>query len=317
MEVRNKTVLVTGGAGFIGSHLVERLLLEGCKVIVPYIEIEEKSYFKSQNLEKKVKLTLCDVRDWKAVSNLIKTNRIDFVFHLAAQAIVEDALSDPRETFETNIMGTVNVLEAVRRFGKVKGIVVTSSDKAYGKIPRARENDPLSGNHPYESSKSSADLVAQTYYSTYLMPVVVTRFGNVYGEGDINFSRIIPGILKAVAGGEKLKIRSDGKYVRDYVYVGDIVDSMILILKNIEKISGEVFNVSSFENLSVIELLKKAELILKVKINFEISNTAVNEIPVQSIDFEKISKKLGWEPNNKLEDTLESIFNWYSNYFSK
>ncbi len=312
-----RTILVTGGAGFIGSHLAERLALLKYKVVIPYIKIEPKSYFKSQKIDKKVQLTACDVRNYKAVTNIIKKNKIDYIFHLAAQAIVEEARQKPYETFETNIMGTVNICEAARVNGNVKGIVVISSDKAYGKIPRARETDPLSGNHPYESSKSSADLVAQTYAKTYSMPIVVARFGNVYGEGDLNFSRIIPGIMEVIIRGKKLKIRSNGKYVRDYVYVEDIINALILILGNIEKLSGEAFNVSSWENLSVLELIKKVEEVLGKKVRYEITNTALNEIPVQSIDFEKISKKLGWEPKSNLDKTIEQIFGWYKQYFGR
>lgn len=314
--VSGMTIMITGGTGFIGSHLVETLSLQNCKVIVPYIDIESKSYFKSQGLDKKVLLIKCDVRDFKTVSKIIKKNKPDYIFHLAAQAIVRQAFDNPRETFETNIMGTVNVCEAARSYGKLKGIIVTSSDKAYGKIPRARESDPLSGNHPYESSKSSADLIAQTYAKTYSMPIVVTRFGNVYGEGDLNFSRIIPGILEAIIKNKKLKIRSDGKYIRDYVYVGDIVEALIVILKNIKKIYGEAFNVSSYENLSVLEVIKKTEAVLSKKVDYKITNTAQNEIPIQSIDFKKISKKLGWKPKSKLENTLGSIEVWYRSYFS-
>ena len=212
-------------------------------------------------------------------------------------------------------MGTVSILESCRLYGKVKGIVVSSSDKAYGKIPKARETDPLVGNHPYESSKSAADLIAQTYFVTYKLPVVVTRFGNTYGEGDLNFSRIIPGIMEAVVKNKILKIRSDGKYVRDYVYVGDITSALITILKSINKTKGEAFNVSSLENLSVVDLVKKVGEILKVRIRYKILNEAVNEIPTQSINFNKIVKHLDWKPQNNLTSTIPVIFKWYQNYF--
>lgn len=312
----NKNILVTGGAGFIGSHLVEALVNENYNVTTVDLEVKSKSYFKSQKLADKIKFIRCDVRNYKQICDILKQNKINYIFHLAARAIVEETLKNPREAFETNIMGTVNICEAARNYGKVKGIIVTSSDKAYGKIPRAKESDPLCGNHPYEASKSSADLIAQTYFKTYSLPIVVTRFGNVYGEGDLNFSRIIPGIMESIILNKTLNIRSNGKYIRDYVYVGDIVNALVTIVKNTDTISGEAFNVSSFENLSVLQLIKKVNMNLTKNIKYKIKNTALNEIPAQSIDFKKISKTLKWKPVNTLDKTLRPILDWYINYFS-
>lgn len=316
-KLTGKNILVTGGTGFIGSHLVEALTLEKCNVTVIDLELRPKSYYKSQKLSKKVKFIRCDVRNYKRIYEIVKKNKIDYIFHLAAQAIVEDALRNPRKALETNIMGTVNICEAARNCGSVKGTIVTSSDKAYGKIPRAKEGDPLCGNHPYEVSKSSADLIAQTYFKTYATPIVVTRFGNVYGEGDLNFSRILPGIMKSIISNKTLTIRSNGAYIRDYVYVGDIVNSLISIIKNIDKISGEAFNVSTFENLSVLQLIKKVNRVLSKNIKYKITNTALNEIPIQSIDFEKITEKLGWIPKSNLGETTKQIFAWYKQYFGE
>ena len=315
MALAGKNILVTGGCGFIGSHLVEKLLILGANVIVTNQDINPNSYFFKNSLNRKSVLVQVDVKDFKRTLDVISKYEIVYVFHLAAQSIVSTAFINPLETFESNIMGTVNILESCRLYGKVKGIIVSSSDKAYGKIPRARETDPLVGNHPYESSKSAADLIAQTYFVTYKLPVVVTRFGNTYGEGDLNFSRIIPGIMEAVVKNKILKIRSDGKYVRDYVYVGDITSALITILKSINKTKGEAFNVSSLENLSVVDLVKKVGAILNVRIRYKILNEAVNEIPTQSINFIKIVKHLGWKPQNNLTSTIPVIFKWYQNYF--
>jgi len=315
MALAGKNILVTGGCGFIGSHLVEKLLILGANVIVTNQDINPNSYFFKNSLNRKSVLVQVDVKDFKRTLDVISKYEIVYVFHLAAQSIVSTAYINPVETFESNIMGTVSILESCRLYGKVKGIVVSSSDKAYGKIPRARETDPLVGNHPYESSKSAADLIAQTYFVTYKLPVVVTRFGNTYGEGDLNFSRLIPGIMEAVVKNKMLKIRSDGKYVRDYVYVGDITSALITILKSINKTKGEAFNVSSLENLSVVDLVKKVGEILNVRIRYKILNEAVNEIPTQSINFIKIVKHLGWKPQNNLTSTIPVIFKWYQNYF--
>ena len=315
MALAGKNILVTGGTGFIGSHLVEKLLNIDANVFVSYQEINPNSYFFKNSLNSKSVLVQLDIKDFKRTLDVISKYEIVYIFHLAAQSIVNTAYTNPVETFESNIMGTVNILESCRLYGKVKGIVVSSSDKAYGKIPKARETDPLVGNHPYESSKSAADLIAQTYFVTYKLPVVVTRFGNTYGEGDLNFSRIIPGIMEAVVKNKILKIRSDGKYVRDYVYVGDITSALITILKSINKTKGEAFNVSSLENLSVVDLVKKVGEILKVRIRYKILNEAVNEIPTQSINFNKIVKHLDWKPQNNLTSTIPVIFKWYQNYF--
>lgn len=315
MGLARKNVLVTGGTGFIGSHLVEQLLKANANVIVPYQSLDPRSYFKTQQLNKKAILAVCDLADFKRVFELVCEHEVDYIFHLGAVAIVGVAYDNPIRAFETNVLGTVNVLEAARLYSKVGGIVVTSSDKAYGKIERASEKDPIGGDHPYESSKAAADLVATTYFATYKLPVVVTRFGNVYGEGDLNFSRIIPGMMKAVIGNETLNVRSNGKYVRDYVYVGDVVDAMIILARNISKVGGEAFNISSLENLSVLALLRKVSQILSQKIAFKITNTAVNEIPVQSVNFAKIRKTLGWKPKKILDDAIPEIYDWYKSYF--
>lgn len=318
MDLAGKNILVTGGTGFIGSHLVSRLSETDCRIIVPYQYLDPKSFFfTSERLSRKVVLASCDVCDFRSVLGVVSGHEIDFVYHLAAQSIVDTAIANPLETFQTNVIGTANVLEAARLYGRVKGIIVTSSDKAYGKIPRARETSAIGGDHPYETSKAGCDLIAQTYYKTYRLPVVITRFGNVYGEGDLNFSRIIPGALKALVNDEVLLIRSDGKFVRDYVYVEDIVDALMSLTKQGPKISGEAFNISSKENLSVLALLARVENALGKKISYKITNVAKNEIPVQSINFDKITKLLGWRPTHSVSDTIEDIYSWYERYFEK
>lgn len=310
-----KNYLVTGGAGFIGSHIVNFLVNSGEKVTVVDINFLKKSFFSSRGLDKKTDVIVCDIRNAREVDRLIENGKFDFIFHLAAQPIVETAYDNPLETFNTNIMGTANVLEAARHSRTIGGILVTSSDKAYGKIPRASENDPLVGNHPYEVSKSAADLIAITYFKTYGLPVMVTRFGNVYGEGDIHFDRIVPGIMESLVTNRQLILRSDGKYVRDYVYVGDVVDAMIKICNNLNKSAGEAFNISSNENLSVTGLIDKIEKIIGFKTQFKIMNVSKNEIPRQSVDFSKIKKNLGWKPKHTLNTTIPKIFEWYKDYF--
>ena len=306
-----KTILVTGGAGFIGGHLVEELLKGGASLIVIDIELNPRSNFILNKLDKKVELELVDIRDREKVLKVFTKYNPDYVFHLAAEPIVKEAYTNPHKTFETNIMGTVNVLEAARINGKVKGIIVASSDKAYGKTDKAyTEESPLRADHPYDVSKTCADLISQAYFATYGLPVVVTRFGNVYGEGDLHFGRIIPDICESIIKKKVLRIRSDGTYVRDYIYVKDVVNGYSLLLKNIDRIHGEAFNFASLDNLSVLEVIKKSEKSIGVKINYEILDIAKNEIPYQHLDDTKV-KKLGWKNKYNLENTLKKVYSWY------
>lgn len=330
-SIKGKNVLVTGGAGFVGSHLVEELIKEKAKVIVVDINFDKRSYLFTENLHKKSIVIDLNICDYKKLLALIKKYRIEFIFHLAAQALVDVAYKDPKGTLDNNILSTVNVLEIVRTNPNIKGVIVASSDKAYGKLdytpgvlsrlkrdltpgvrPRYKESDPLSGDHPYETSKSATDLISTTYYKTYKTPIVVTRFGNIYGEGDLNFSRIIPGIMKAVVGSHELEVRSNGKYIRDYLYVKDVVDGYLLLAKNIEKVQGEVFNFGSNETLSVLQLIKVIELVLNKKIKYKILNIAKNEIPYQSLDYSKIKKTLKWQPKYSIKKTVSKILNWYT-----
>jgi len=308
----NKNILVTGGTGFVGSHLCERLVELGANVTSTYLSLENKSYFVSQKLANKVDLALVDLVEYEKVFDLVTKKEIDFIFHLGAQAIVETAYYNPRRTFESNIMGTVNVLESARLYPKVKGIVIASSDKAYGKLNKEHylETDPLQGDHPYDVSKSAADLIGQTYFKTYNLPVIITRFGNIYGEGDMNMSRIIPGIMQAIIRNETLNIRSNGKYVRDYLYVKDVVEGYLLLASKIDQVKGQVFNFGSSEKCSVLELVKKTEELLGKKIAIEILNNAKNEIPYQSLDDSKV-RALGWTQKHSLADNLLAIKNWY------
>lgn len=311
--LKNKKVFVTGGTGFVGSHLVEELINQEANVLTTNIDLDPRSYFLSKKMNKKAKVVNCDIRDFEKLSKIIKKVKPDYIFHLAAQPLVEVALKDPKDTLYSNIMGTINVLESARQFSKSKAIVVASSDKAYGKLSHGkyRETDPLRGDHPYEVSKSSTDLIAYSYFKTYNLPVVVTRFGNIYGEGDLAFSRILPGIMKSLINNKALKIRSNGKYIRDYLYVKDVVAGYLLLAKNIDKVRGEAFNFGSKESLSVLDLIRLIERLIKRKIQYKILNESKNEIPYQSLNFNKIKKQLKWSPKYSLKGTFETILNWY------
>lgn len=308
-------VLVTGGAGFIGSHVVKALLEENYSILVIDKQILPNSLFAQENLEKKVTFAQMDLRNKASVFTFIKKYKPPHIFHLAAQTLVTQAYRHPLATLNTNIMTTVNILEAARESGYIQSIIVASSDKAYGKTSRAYTEDaPLRGDHPYDVSKASTDLIAQAYFKTYRLPVVITRFGNVYGEGDLYFDRIIPGICQAIIKRKTLAIRSDGKYVRDYIYVKDVANGYMFLLKQGQKVNGEAYNFSSPETLSVLELIKKVEKTLAVKIPYKIYNTVQNEIPYQHLDDKKI-RKLGWRNRYDLKGTLGGILRWYEKLF--
>ncbi len=309
----DKNVLVTGGTGFVGSHLVEELVRQKTNVITTYQNYSPLAYFYNKKLDQKVIMAHVDICDFEKIFELITKNEIEFIFHLAALSLVEPAYYNPRRAYQINIMGTVNILESARLYPKIKGIIVASSDKAYGKLSKDKyqETDSLRGDHPYEASKAAADLISYSYFKTYKLPVVITRFGNIYGEGDLNFSRIIPGIMKAVVRDEKFEVRSNGKYVRDYLYVKDVIKGYIMLASNIDRVKGEAFNFGSDETLSVVELIKLVEKILKKKVNYKILNIAKNEIPYQSLDYAKIRKTLGWKPRYSLSQTIKQIFQWY------
>ena len=312
--LKKETIVITGGAGFIGGNLVKQLIKSGNQsIVVIDNQINKDSIYATEDLNLKTTLRIADIRKKELIEEIFSFYNPDFIFHLAAEPIVEEAFDNPYSTFNTNVMGTVNVLNAARKLNNLKAVIVASSDKAYGKTKKAyTEESPLRGDHPYDVSKSAADLISLAYHKTYNLPVIVTRFGNVYGEGDFHFGRIIPDICKAVIKSETLLLRSDGTYVRDYLYVGDVVDGYIFLMKNLNKTIGEAFNFSSKDTLSVLALVKKAEKILNTKIKYKILNTAKNEIPYQHLKDKKI-KKLGWKSNFGLENTLEKVLIWYKN----
>jgi len=319
IKLKNKNILVTGGTGFIGSHLIEELIKNQVNVYTTFQEVIPYSYFFSQNLDTKTVMIDADVSDFDKMFDIVTKFKIDYVFHLAAQSLVEVAYHNPKKTFSSNILGTINILECARLYPKIKGVIIASSDKAYGKLNggQYKESDPLRGDHPYEVSKSCADLIAHSYYKTYGLPVVTTRFGNVYGEGDLNFCRLIPGIMRAIIRDETLEIRSNGKYVRDYLYVKDVVNGYLLILKNLDNAVGEAFNFGSKDNLSVIDLISLVEDVLNKKIKYKILNTAKNEIPYQSLDFSKIKNRLSWKPNHSISRIIKLVYKWYQQYFTE
>ncbi len=314
-------ILITGTSGFIGSHLAQELA-QNYQLTSIDISANPKSYFFLQKLHKKTNFIKANILNFLNLKKIIFKTKPDFIFHLAAKTLVEKSYINPRLTYQTNIIGTVNILEAARKYANIKGVIIASSDKAYGKIITSRskkkyyESDPLAGDHPYEASKSSADLIAQSYYRTYNLPVVIVRSCNVFGEGDLNFSRIIPGIMKALVLQKELKIRSDGQYVRDYLYIKDLIKGYHLIMKNIEKTKGSAYNFGSNKSYFVEEIISLVQKSLGKKLKYKILNIAKNEIRHQSLDWSRAKKTLGWKPKYNLTHTVRNIYLWYQKFLS-
>ncbi len=308
-----KNVLVTGGTGFVGSHLVEELVSRKANVITTFLRQNHRAYFWKKKLHEKTIIVNLDITDFHRLFDIVTKFQIDYIFHLAAQPLVDVAYYNPRRTFESNVQGTVNVLESARLYKNIKGVIVSSSDKSYGKLSKKqyKETDPLKGDHPYEVSKAATDLVAYSYFKTYGTPVITARFGNIYGEGDLNFSRIIPGVLKSIVAKQTFEIRSNGKYVRDYLYVKDVVDGYLLMAKHIDDAKGEAFNFGSTDSLSVINVVKLVEKQLKKKVDYKILNIAKNEIPYQSLNYAKAKLKLGWKPKTTMKKIIPQIYHYY------
>jgi len=259
------------------------------------------------------------VENFSLVERVIKKNKIKFIFHLAAEALVGKCLENPIKAFSTNIKGTWNILETSRNCNTVKAIVIASSDKAYGSNKNLpyKEDFPLSGNHPYDVSKSCADLIAHTYFHTYGLPVAITRCGNIYGPGDFNFSRIIPDAIRCILFDKALFIRSDGKFTRDYIYVEDVVSGYITLAEKMQelKLFGEAFNFSDEKPLSVLELVKRIYRLSHKKENYKVLDKAKYEIKHQCLSSEKARKILAWKPKYSLEEGLKRTIKWYRKYF--
>lgn len=319
---KNKRVFVTGFEGFLGSNLTKTLLFYGAEIIGLDIRVNRKRTIFSPSDYEKIKVIKGSVTNYKLLTEIINKNKIQIVFHLAAQAIVEKAYGAPRKMFKSNILGTWNLLEACRLAGNLEAIIVASSDKAYGfhdKLPY-KEDYSLKGNHPYDVSKSCADLLSNTYFHTYGLPVSVTRCGNIYGPGDFNFSRLIPDAMRCIFHNKMLKIRSDGKFIRDYIYIDDIVSGYIRIAELFKgrNLIGEAFNLSSEKFLTVMDVLNEINggIPCVNKLKYKIMNTAEYEIKKQYLSSKKARTVLGWKARYSIQEGIKKTFDWYEKYFN-
>lgn len=318
---KNRSVLVTGCTGLLGSWLVEELVNREAQVTAIVRDLVPRSRLYKDARQDKINIVHGQIEDLSVLKRTIAEYEIDTVFHLAAQTIVGVANKDPLGTFEANIKGTWNVLEACRQVGGVSRIVVASSDKAYGDqdILPYDENTPLQGEHPYDVSKSCADLICRTYYVSYGLPVCVTRCGNFYGGGDLNFNRIVPDTIRSSLVQKPVTIRSDGSYIRDYFYVRDGALAYLHLAEKMDnsKIWGEAFNFSNELQLTVLEIVDKVLLLMNQShLKPIILNQAKNEIKHQYLSAQKARDILQWVPCYSLEQGLQETINWYKGFLN-
>jgi CDP-glucose 4,6-dehydratase len=311
---------VTGATGLVGGWVVHQLLDAGADVVCLVRDWVPRSEMIAKRLIDRVRIVRGDVRSQQTIERALGEYEIATVLHLAAQTIVQVANRNPVSTLDTNIRGTWALLEACRRTPTVQQIVIASSDKAYGaqEVLPYTEDTPVMGRHPYDVSKSCADLLSQMYAKTYQLPVAVTRCGNFFGGGDLNWNRLVPGTIRSVVRGERPIIRSDGLFTRDYLYVEDGAWAYLLLAEQLAArpaLRGEVFNFSYETRLTVLELVTKLLAAMGSKLEPDVRNEASNEIRDQYLDATKAKTMLGWTPRFNFETGLRATVDWYEEYF--
>jgi len=318
----DRPVFVSGCAGFLGSWLTSALVDAGANVVGLVRDRVPFSLLSRSGCLDRITVIRGDVTDYALVERVLNEYEIDAVFHLAAQTIVPIANRAPLSTFETNVKGTWTVLEAVRRSPTVTRVAVASSDKAYGAhetLPYV-EDAPLLGCHPYDVTKACADLIARTYFATYGLPVAVTRCANLYGGGDLNWNRIVPGTMRSLIRGERPIIRSDGTLQRDYLYVQDAVHAYMTLAEHLDEdeVRGQAFNFGMDKPTSVLEMVQ-AVVAVSDRPDLEpvVLNDAPNEIPAQYMDSSKAHRLLDWSPRYSLEEGVRETFDWYREFLGR
>ena len=321
-----RTALVTGAQGFIGSWLAERLLDEGARVVVLRRDFDPEARFRTDGIEERCTVVLADLGDYESLVRVLNEHEVHSVFHLAAQTIVGTANRSPLSTFEANVRGTYHLLEACRAVGVVgspiERIVVASSDKAYGsheELPY-REDFALQPRYPYDVSKACTDMIARSYATTYELPVAVTRLANVYGGGDLNWSRIVPDTCRALIEGRRPVIRSDGTAERDYIHVDDAVDAYLTVADSLDRpeLRGRAWNAGSGRPLSVLDIAQRLVRVSGMSLEPDVqgSGTPHGEIDRQFLDSSAIRRELEWSPATDLDEGLARTFAWYERRLS-
>jgi len=318
---QDRPVFVTGATGLVGGWLVRGLLKAGADVTCLVRDWVPRSELVRAGMIERVNVVRGDVCDQALLERALGEYEIATVFHLAAQTIVGIANRNPVSTFETNIRGTWALLEACRRSSMVKQVVLASSDKAYGDQETLPYNEctPLEGRHPYDVSKSCADLIGRSYAVSFGLPVAITRCGNFYGGGDLNWNRIVPGTIRSILRGQRPVIRSDGRYVRDYFYVEDGANAYMVLAEALAarpELVGEAFNFSNELQVTVLDLVRLILQAMHSELEPDIRNEASNEIVHQYLSAEKARRILGWRPLFSLERGLEATVEWYRNFLA-
>jgi CDP-glucose 4,6-dehydratase len=320
---KDRKVLITGANGFLGSYISKLMHDTPAEVYGMVRDHLPSSNFNLAGLDKTINIVHGSLEDFDAVKRIINEYEIDTVFHVGAQAIVRSALADPLQTFRSNIMGTINVLEACRRIDRqVRAILIASSDKAYGSsaVLPYKEDFPLKGEFPYEVSKSCVDLISQSYFNSYGLPLAITRCGNIYGGGDSNYSRLVPNTIVSAMADKNPVLRSNGKYIRDFIYVEDIAEAYVLLAEKIDQkgVRGEAFNFSYELKKQVIEVVNDIlRLMDKKHLEPVIMDQAEKEIVNQYLSCEKAKRVLGWAPRHNYEEGIIKTIEWYMHHHRK
>lgn len=316
---RDRSVFVTGAMGLVGSATVKKLVDLGASVVILQRDWIPDAELVQSGLANSVSIVRGDLTDIAVLERVLGEFEVATVLHLAAQAVVGVANKNPLSTFESNIKGTWNLLEACRRSLLVKQIVVASSDKAYGEQPSLpyTEDMPLLAKHPYDVSKACTDMLAQSYAHSFDLPVTISRCGNFYGPGDLNWNRIVPGTIRSLLKNERPVVRSDGSFVRDYLYVEDGADAYLTLAEKMaedQTLKGEVFNFSTEEPMTVLEIVEKITQLMGSDLSADIKNEASNEILQQHLSAKKAKKMLGWSAAYGLEEGLKKTIEWYRHF---
>ena len=322
--IKNKLFLVTGCYGFVAQHLIHNLLLNNNRVVGVYNKKYQLKIFNNKNYinQKKLIVKKVDIRDKKALTILFKKYKFDYCYHLAAISQVLTSNQSPEETYEINVFGTINLLESAKLYRPKIKFIFSSSDKAYGsskKLPY-KEDFPLNGLNPYDASKACADIISRSYAKAFNLQVCVTRFVNIYGPGDVNWDRIIPGTIKSLINNKKPILRSNGRFLRDYLFIDDVVNGYIMLgnaMQN-KKVKGLAINFGSGKPITVLNLVKK---MLKINNNnskfYIIKNKVKNEIKDQYSGYKLAKETINWKPKISLEEGLVKTFFWYKKRIKK
>ena len=318
---KGTNVLVTGADGFIGSHVAKALAEKGAGVVTIVRDIKKINNIDILKIKNKISIMHGNLINFEDCERCINEYDIEFCFHIAAQAIVGPDNRSPLSTFESNIKGTCDVLEACRTSKTVKGLIIASSDKAYGqqkKLPYT-EQSPLKGYYPYDASKACAEMLARSYYMTYNLPLAITRNANTYGPADMNLNRIIPDVVTRLIKDTQPVIRSDGTPERDYMYIKDAVDAYLTLAESLHRkeVLGQAFNFGTGRPINVLDLYKKIIKIMGKNVEPKILGEAKNEIDRQYLDSGKAKKILNWEAKYDIDSGLKETIEWYKEYFSK